>query len=336
MGKNVAQIVTDKILNRMTQAEQNGETFRWVKPFAIGSPDRAYSYETMVAYTGINRLILDKTEYLTFRMMNDINQKKGNPHYQIRKGSKSEMVCFYTEKPLIDKETGEPMVDEETGKQIIRKVFRYTPVFSREDIVRSDNGETLPSKFEIKHFSHDEINEQMKYSLDRFNRLFNYYCEKYGIDVEIIKDGTQAYFSHDMKIRVPEMSNFKSIYDWVTCLAHEMAHSTGMLLGRLNDKKKSSEPQLDYAREELVAEISAEIIASELQVIDDSDTPDNAVAYIHSWSSFLKDRPSEILRASASAEKASQVILDCLKELELTEQQTDKNIVDKELEEDER
>ena len=45
---------------------------------------------------------------------------------------------------------------------------------------------------------------------------------------------------------------------------------------------------------------------------------------------------SLILRASASAEKASQIILDCLKELELTEQQTDKNIVDKELQENER
>ena len=55
MEKNVAPIVTEKILNRMAQAEQNGDSFRLVKPFAIGSPDPAYSYETMVAYIGINR-----------------------------------------------------------------------------------------------------------------------------------------------------------------------------------------------------------------------------------------------------------------------------------------
>lgn len=331
MGKNVAQIVTEKILNRMVEAEKNGETFRWVKPFAIGAPDRAYSFETMTAYTGINRLLLDNTEYLTFRMMNELNKKKNSPHYQIRKGAKSAMVCFYTEQALTDKQTGEPVLDED-GIEVKRKVIRYTPVFSREDIVRSDTAETLPSKFEIKHYSHEELGEQMAEALDRFNRLFNFYCEKHGIAVEIINDGTQAYFSYDMKIRVPQMSNFKSIYDWVTTLAHEMAHSTGTLLGRFNDTEKITDHKTAYAREELIAEITAEIIANEMHIIDDSDTPDNAVAYIHSWSSFLQDKPSEILRASASAEKASQVILECLKELELSEQAA-RNAVDKEGEE---
>lgn len=318
MGKNVAQIVTEKILNRMEEAEKNGTTFRWIKPFSIGAPEQPCNYETGIAYKGINRLLLDKNEYLTYRMMMDINSRKENPHYHIRKGAKCSIICFYTEKPVLD-DDGEIILDKETGQEVRKKIVRYTPVFSREDIIRSDNGETLPSKFEFKHYNHDDISEQMGASLDIFNRLFNYYCKKYGIEVEIIKDGTRAYFSHDMKIRVPDMSNFKSVYDWVTTLAHEMAHSTGIMLGRFDDNSSAEKGTTAYAREELVAEISAQIIASELQVIDDSDTPDNAVAYIHSWSSFLKDRPSEILKSSASAEKASQMIIDCLKEMERSE-----------------
>ena len=164
----------------------------------------------------------------------------------------------------------------------------------------------------------------MREALDRFNRLFNYYCKKHGIEVEIIKDGTEAYFSpSDMRIRVPEMENFKSVYDYITTIAHEMAHSTGMLLGRFGTET-SVDTKLDYAREELIAEISSEIIANELQIIDDSNTPDNAVAYIHGWSSFLKDRPTEILSAASKAEKVVELLMETLKELELEEQQ--KNI----------
>ena len=332
MGKSVAQIVSKKILSRMSEAEKNNECFRWVKPFSIGSPDRAYSYETMNPYTGINRLILDNTSYLSIRMLNDLNKKQNTPHYQIRKGAKSNIVCFYTVKPVIDKETGEPMIDEKTGKELQRKVIRYTPVFCREDIIRSDNGEALPSKFNIKHFNHDEINERMRQSLDRFNRLFEYFCKKYNIEIQVVKDSSRAYFSHDMKIRIPDMTNFKSIYDWITVLSHELSHSTGVMLGRFDEVHRSTDTQLDYAREELVAEISSQIIANELQVIDDSDTPDNAVSYIHSWSSILEDRPNEILRASAKAEQSAQFILECLKELELTEPQTDTNNSDKEIE----
>lgn len=336
MGKNVAQIVTDKILNRMEEAETTGETFHWVKPFAVGAPDRAYSYETMKAYTGINRLLLDNTEHLTIRMLNELNRNEDGVHYQIRKGTRSNIVCFYTEKTYIDEETGEPLIDETTGKELKKKIIRYTPVFSREDIVRTDNGETLPSKFDVQRFDHDEINEHMRAALDRFNRLFNYFCKKYDITVEIVQDGTQAYFSHDKKIRVPAMNNFKSVYDWVTANAHEMAHATGMLLGRFGGTLPLSEAKQSYAREELIAEITAEIIANELQIIDDSDTPDNAVAYIHGWSSFLKDRPSEILRASAAAEKAAQLILETLREMELEEQQAKENTEDKEMSDDER
>ena len=320
MGNSIANIVTDKILARMQEAEKNGETFHWVKPFAIGSPDRAYSFETMKAYTGINRLILDNTEYLTKRMINDINDKNTDAFYHIRKGSRGSIVCFYTTKPVIDKETGKPMIDEETGLEVQRKILKYTPVFSREDIVRSDNGEVLPSKFDFKHYNYDEITEQMRKALDRFNKLFNYYCKKNGIEVEIIKDGTEAYFSHDMRIRVPEMTNFKSLYDYIKTVAHEMAHSTGMLLGRF-DNKTSVDSKLDYAREELIAEISAEIIANELQIIDDSNTPDNTVSYINSWSSFLKDRPSEIISAAAKAEKVVELLMETLKEMELLEEQ---------------
>ena len=339
--KSVAEEVAERILNRMKEVEeaiQNGEkkSFRWVKPFAIGAPNLPYSYETMKSHSGVNRLILEPNEYLTWRMMQDVNKRADSPEYQIRKGAKGSPLFFFKVETVIDKATGEPVIDEETGKEKTRGIWKRYTVFSREDIVRRDNGEALPSKFQFEHFTHEDTTERMREGLDRFNRLFNYYCQKHGITVEIVKDGTQAYFSHDMRIRVPEMSNFRSVYDWITTLAHEMAHSTGMFLGRFDDNviKTPEQAKLDYVREELCAEISAQSIANLLMIQDDEEqTSDNAVAYIHSWSSFLKDRPNEILAAARKSDKAVNMIMEDLREMELAEEQTKNNT---EREEEER
>ena len=318
---NVAKIITDAILKKMEDAENLGTSFRWVKPWNSGL-DRAYSYDTQIPYKGVNRLLLENDEYLTFNKMQEINQQKGTPEYQIRKGARSNIVCYYNTTPIKDEQTGEPLIDEFTGKELKRGFLKYYRVFSKGDIVRKDNGESLPSKFNIEHFSHEEATEQMQQALDRFNRLFNYYCEKNGIEVQVVQDGTQAYFSHNMKIRVPDISNFNSIYNWVHTVAHEMAHSTGMFLGRFKDQepKAIEEAMKSYSKEELVAEITAEMLCSELHIPDDSEAPDNAVAYIHSWSSYLKDRPNEIVSAAAKAESACEMIMECLREMELEEQ----------------
>ena len=42
--------------------------------------------------------------------------------------------------------------------------------------------------------------------------------------------------------------------------------------------------------------------------------------YIHSWSSYLQDRPNEIVSAAAKAETACDLIMECLREMELEEQ----------------
>ena len=321
MSNTVAKIITDTILERMEKAEQNGEVFRWVKPWNSGL-DRAYSYDTQIPYRGVNRLLLDNNEYLTFNKMQEINKQKGTPDYQIRKGAKSNIVCYYNTTPVKDEETGEPMIDEKTGEELKRGFLKYYRVFSREDVIRKDNGENLPSKFQFEHFSHEDATEQMRQALDRFNRLFNYYCMKKGIEVQVIQDGTQAYFSHDMKIRVPDISNFNSVYNWVHTVAHEMAHSTGMFLGRFNDQEPQEieESMKSYSREELCAEIAAEMLCAELHIVDDSETPDNVYAYINGWSSHLKDRPMEIVSAAAKAETACELIMECLREMELEEQ----------------
>ena len=182
---NVAKIITDAILKKMEDAESLGTSFRWVKPWNSGL-DRAYSYDTQIPYKGVNRLLLENDEYLTFNKMQEINQKKGSPEYQIRKGAKSNIVCYYNTTPIKDEQTGEPIIDEYTGKELKRGFLKYYRVFSKGDIVRKDNGESLPSKFNFEHFSHEEATEQMQQALDRFNSLYSYNCKKNGLEVQVV------------------------------------------------------------------------------------------------------------------------------------------------------
>lgn len=317
----VSQIITETVLKRMEEAEKNSEVFYWVKPFSEGSPSKPCSYDTGIPYRGINRILLDNDEFLTFAKVQEMNKKKDAVQYRIRKGAKASMVCYYNTIPVIDEETGVPQIDERTGEQITRGFWKYYRVFSRSDVVRADNGENLPSKFEFKHYSHEDATEQMTKALDRFNRLYEYFCEKYGITLQVIKDGTQAYFTpSDMVIKVPQAENFRSLSEYCKTYLHELSHATGAksILGRFKDMPDADAmiAMQSYSREELVAELSASMLAAELEIPDDSEHPDNSVAYIHSWASYLKDRPNEILAASAKAEASCQLIMDTLREME--------------------
>ena len=146
MSNTVAKIITDTILERMEKAEQNGEMFRWVKPWNSGL-DRAYSYDTQIPYRGVNRLLLDNNEYLTFNKMQEINSRKDSPQYQIRKGAKSNIVCYYNTTPIKDEETGEEVITNE--KTISYNLFTRAGAYVVEG--ESYNGSTAyKSKIIIK------------------------------------------------------------------------------------------------------------------------------------------------------------------------------------------
>lgn len=73
--------------------------------------------------------------------------------------------------------------------------------------------------------------------------------------------GDNAYYSISKnEIVIPEKRQFKDGESFYTNLGHEMAHSTGSEnhLGRL---KPASFGSAEYAREELVAELSAALVA---------------------------------------------------------------------------
>ena len=92
---NVNQMITQKLIDRLRAAEDSGEKFYWIKPFARGCPRTAVSYDTQEEYKGINKFLLDSSkEYLTYRKIQDINGK-GENQYHLRKGCRGHMVIYY-------------------------------------------------------------------------------------------------------------------------------------------------------------------------------------------------------------------------------------------------
>lgn len=297
----VSEIVTKTIIDKLEEAEKTGRTFYWIKPFSEGAPKAPLSYEQSKEYTGINRLLLPPDEYLTYNKAIELN-------CHIRNGAKGKIVVFFKMIPLKD-EDGEPVLDRD-GNCIRQGMLRYYRIFSRSDVL-DKNEQNLPSKLNFKHYSHEEQIYKQREAFDVFRQTVENYCNANRIIVETVYDGTEAYYSPSTNtIRLPDISNFNSLYEYCHTVAHELSHSTMIPLHRRKQEEKNIENEMliGYSREELVAEISAEMLISNLGIIDDRQNKNNSLAYLQGWSRYLNNKKQEIVSAAAKAQEASDYI----------------------------
>ncbi len=99
--------------------------------------------------------------------------------------------------------------------------------------------------------------------------------------------------------------------EFYATLLHEMAHSTGPK-GRLNRDLNGSFGDKKYAKEELVAELSAALISSTMGF--DKRINDNNAKYVSSWLKVLKEEPSFIKTVLSDVGKASDMIIEKIDE----------------------
>lgn len=95
--------------------------------------------------------------------------------------------------------------------------------------------------------------------------------------------------------------------EFYSTMLHEMAHST-MTPERLNREMGGRFGDPKYAKEELVAELTAAMISHSMGF--DSKITDNSAAYLDSWIGVLKKEPKFIVSIMADVNKASDLILD--------------------------
>ena len=314
---DVYQIVTDALL-----AKLEAGTIAWRKPWhEMGAPR---NYVSGRFYSGINSFLLNMTGcvpyFLTFKQAKALGGS-------IRQGAKSYPVIFF--KMLTKKEgtatpaptAGQPADDKKVP------LLQYYRVFSVEDVV----GVEIKLPEVVAKPEHEPVAA----------------CEQvlanWSDKPKITHMQQRAYYSPLLDyVNMPKAESFHVPAEYYATLFHELGHSTGhpTRLNRegITEAIKFGSP--NYAREELVAEISAAFLCAFTgiapQVIDNSAAylvswlgklnPDqkNAVkdsdTYRAFWVEKLKEDKKLVIQAAASAKKAAEYILGPLPEDDDTEQ----------------
>lgn len=164
---------------------------------------------------------------------------------------------------------------------------------------------------------------QGMYKNAALDRMFEH--QEWLCKIHCDKPSAGAFFNptHDF-IVIPQKEQFKigktesDIYkdgmEYYSTALHEMTHSTGTA-ERLNRNMEGRYGDPKYAKEELVAELSAAMVGNTMGF--DKRITDNSAAYIDSWLHTLREEPRFIMSVMADVNKASNLILEKIDEQKL-------------------
>lgn len=280
------QSVTDQVIKQMETG-----CVPWVQPWGRDTvaapcalPQNASTGRT---YSGINILLLwgaaietrRTTPYwLTFRQALGLG---GN----VRKGERGTSVCYADS--FVPK--AEAKKARETGDtpQSVGFLKRYT-------VFNADQCEGLDARFfeGVTPLPECEI-------IPRAERLI----AATGADFRI--GGDRAFFmpSEDF-IQVPPQPAFQDQINYYRTCFHELGHWTGHE-SRLDRKLTTAKGTKDYAREELVAEMTSSFVCAAQDIHPTVRHAD----YLGAWLDVLKTDKRAIFRAASLASKAADFIL---------------------------
>ena len=133
-----------------------------------------------------------------------------------------------------------------------------------------------------------------------------------GADFRI--GGDQAFYvpSEDF-IRIPNQMAYTDQINYYRTAFHELGHWTGHK-SRLDRNLTTKFGTADYAREELVAEMATAFVCASLGIVPTVRHAD----YIGNWLQVLKEDAKAIVRAASLASKASDFILACEAEAQIS------------------
>lgn len=307
----------------------------WKKPWftqAMASAPRNLSFRE---YNGSNSLMLSlKAEkegyelpiWATFDRVVSLNFSKGSdgkskpvlgkdgkplPHVGVNKGEKSFPV-FLTVFKCVDPRTKESIpytkfreLNEEERKRF--NVYPRQQVYNVFNISQTNIKEARPelyAKLEAKcNPQMPERGEGKEYSFAPMEKMI-----KDNLWICPIKPtyGDDAYFSISMnEIVIPEKSQFLEGEAFYSNLFHEMAHSTGAE-NVLNRLKPSSFSSSSYAREELVAELGAAVIASRYGM--EKGLKNDSAAYLKSWLDSMHESPDFLKTVLLDVKRSTNII----------------------------
>jgi antirestriction protein ArdC len=283
---DVYQLVTDSIVSQLEQG-----VAPWLKPWnaehAAGRITRPLR-GNLIPYQGINVLMLwmEAVEkgfaapiWMTFRQALELEA-------HVRKGEKGSLVVYASS--ITRTET-----DQATGEEAERDIpfMKGYTVFNVEQI------EGLPASYYAP----------AQARLDPVQRIARADPFFANIGADIRHGGDMAGYSlKSDQVRMPPFEAFREAESYYAALAHELTHWTRhpKRLDRDFGRKRFGDE--GYAMEELVAELGAAFLSSDLDL-----TPElrkDHASYIEGWLKVLKQDKRAIFTAASHAQRAADFL----------------------------
>jgi antirestriction protein ArdC len=290
---NLYREITDRII-----AQLEAGCVPWVQPWStdpgtatVAMPRNA---ATAGAYSGINVMLLwaagieagySTQRWLTFRQALGLGGC-------VRRGERGTAVVYADRFTPQDERKRADRDGDEARQIAFLKRFTVFNVAQVEGLPEALTAPLPPPREELV--------------LPRFRALM----EASGVTIRI-GGGMAFYRPADDVVLLPPPEAFHELVNFHRTAAHELSHATGHA-SRLAREMKGPRGGACYAREELVAEISAAFVCASLGIVPTVRHAD----YIGSWLEVLSGDERAIVRAAAQASKAADWLLGRLPDAE--------------------
>lgn len=319
-GEKAIAKFTEMMIARMEELKGNGWKQGWIGGNAFGDAPQNLAGRT---YSGANAFFLQMYagmyDFKTPVFMTFLQATKEK--LRINKGATSFPVVYWDlsikdeNGNRVSKEDYQLMSKSQQEKMEVFPFLKAYSVFNIDqtnlEVVNKERYDGLVDKFKAEH-REDTQGMYKNQSLDRMVEKQEWVCP-----IHAEKQSNDAYYTPNPDvIVVPNKSQFKkgldqdSIYKdgmaYYATMLHEMAHSTGSPT-RLNRSMSGKFGNPTYAKEELVAELTAAMVGNSMGF--DKRILDNNAIYLDNWIGVLRKEPKFIVSVMADVNKAASMIL---------------------------
>jgi antirestriction protein ArdC len=239
-----------------------------------------------------------------------MTDKEGNklPTVSVNKGDKSFPV-FLTTYTVVNQETKEriPYDDYRQMSKEEQADYKVFPKLQTFNVAAQTNiREARPELYE-KLKAQASVPEERQQSdmtshpaIDKMIDANLFFCPIHQVR------GDNAYYSISKdEIVIPERSQFIDSEAFASNTLHECSHATGAER-RLNRLKPSLFGSAEYTREELTAELSAAVIASQYGM--SKHVKNDSAAYLKSWLGSLHEKPDFLKTVLSDVKRCTSLI----------------------------
>lgn len=290
MARDYRQELTDNVIEAL-----EGGTAPWQKPWNCIEPMMPFNPVSGTVYRGGNVIALmmrgyEDPRWCTYKQAEAMG-------WQVQKGEKSTLIEFWKFHEEVERE------DEATGEKTKVRVALERPIVRYANVFNVAQMEHVPE-------------------LDREQRGFEWapleVAERILVQsaVPVFHDQADRAFYSVVRdqIHLPPKEAFEDATRYYSTALHELGHASGHPT-RLNRQMGNSFGSVEYAKEELRAEMASLFLSYRLGVPFDVG---QHAAYVGSWISVLKEDKNELFRAARDAEQIAEYLVGLGREQALT------------------